>query len=104
MLHSYAPSDVDIVCNAPRRVYVIIGKETGESRTPYLQGYITFATAKRLSAVRMIVQAHWSVAKGSSEHNIAYPSPPRHCVVFIMMIVPFVAIRPAHLLKLIVRK
>ena len=74
-LNNYAPGDVDTIRNAPDRMYAIIGKEIGDSGTPHLQGYITFDKNKRLSALKSIAPtAHWEMAKGTTEHNIAYCS------------------------------
>lgn len=56
--------------------YVAYGKEVAPTTgTPYLQGYVVFVANKRLPAVKKILpSAHWEVAKGSSEQNVAYCS------------------------------
>ena len=47
--------------------YLVFGREKGSSGTPHLQGFITFAKAKRLAAVRKLCsRSHWEVAKGNS--------------------------------------
>jgi hypothetical protein len=59
--------------HAADRAYVIIGREVGENGAPHLQGYITFFKPKRLSACKHIhPTAHWEIARGSTEQNIAF--------------------------------
>lgn len=44
--------------------YIIYGKEVGESGTPHLQGFVSFANAKTLSAViKLLPGCHVEVAK-----------------------------------------
>ena len=53
--------------------YLVCGKETGESGTPHLQGYVCLATRKRLTALKkMSSKAHWEVARGSDTDNKKY--------------------------------
>ena len=74
-LNNYAESDFAHFHDAPDRAYVIIGKEVGESGTPYLQGYITFHKNKRLSPVKIIhPRAHWEIARESTYECIKYCS------------------------------
>lgn len=55
--------------------YIVIGKETGESGTPHLQGFLYFENKKSLSQVkRLQPRAHWESAKGNSEQNFDYCS------------------------------
>lgn len=56
--------------------YSIYGNEKAPTTgTPHVQGYIIFKKNQRLSAVKkMIPTAHWEIAKGSTEQNIAYCS------------------------------
>lgn len=53
----------------------IIGKETGESGTPHLQGYCNFNKKTRLTALKKInTRIHWEKCKGSEDQNIKYCS------------------------------
>ncbi len=48
-------------------IYHVFGKETGESGTPHLQGFVTFKSSKALSAMKKIhPSAHFEVAKHTS--------------------------------------
>jgi len=56
-------------------VYLCYGEETAPSTgTPHLQGYVVFKSQKRLSGVNKLFQAHWDVAKGTTEQNYLYCS------------------------------
>jgi len=74
-LNNYTKEDVEriqgIVCK-----YLILGDETGESGTPHLQGYVSFATAKRFTAVKELLgeRCHIENARGSAAENRAYCS------------------------------
>lgn len=73
-INNWSASDLawaqDVDCK-----YIIYGKEKGELGTPHLQGFIVFATNKRLAGVKKVhATAHWEVAKGNSDQNIAYCS------------------------------
>ena len=53
----------------------IIGKETGESGTPHLQGYVEYKNAINLKTLRNINnRVHWDAAKGTKADNIKYCS------------------------------
>lgn len=71
--NNYANTDwVDQITD-DEAVYYIYGKEVGASGTPHLQGFIIFKKMKRLSAVRKLCsEAHWEVAKGTSEQAADY--------------------------------
>jgi len=74
-LNNYTEADIARFVDAVDRLYLIIGKEVGDSGTPHLQGYITFSKNKRLAALRDICgRAHWEQAQGSTDQNIAYCS------------------------------
>lgn len=53
--------------------FAICQRERGEQGTPHLQGYASFSSAKRLSALKeLLPRAHWEVARGDEQANIAY--------------------------------
>lgn len=56
--------------------YLIYGKELApETGTPHLQGFISFASAKSMSAVRSLLPGcHLSVARGTASQNKVYCS------------------------------
>jgi hypothetical protein len=56
--------------------YVIFGRESGDSGTPHLQGYIEFEERKTLQAAKAYIspRAHLERAKGSAADNKRYCS------------------------------
>lgn len=52
---------------SPRATYIIFGRETGESGTPHLQGYIEFAARQRFNQVRRLLggRAHVERRRGT---------------------------------------
>lgn len=55
--------------------YLIYGKETGESGTPHLQGFVIFKAAVRLSTAKSrlaLGRAHLEVARGSPQQASEY--------------------------------
>jgi len=52
----------------------IFGRETGESGTPHLQGYIEFKTKSRPLNLFGIKAMHWEKAKGLKADNLQYCS------------------------------
>jgi len=53
--------------------YCIFGKETGESGTKHLQGYIELSKPQRLSGMKKILdKAHWEIRRGSREQARDY--------------------------------
>lgn len=71
-LNNYTEEDV-IKFDGLDVVYLVYGKEVGESGTPHLQGFIVFASRKRLSSVKCVHdKAHWEVARGSSVQAADY--------------------------------
>lgn len=72
-LNNWSQEEYDSIC-ALSCVYLVIGKEVGESNTPHLQGFIIFTTNRRLGGVKRLVgnRAHLEVARGSSEQASSY--------------------------------
>lgn len=72
-LNNYTPEEVEQVKSWDAR-YLIFGKEVGESGTPHLQGYVYFAEAKTLSALKkkFSARAHWEVARGTPKQAAEY--------------------------------
>lgn len=64
--NNWEPHHEDTLKTVPFN-YLVYGKEKGDSGTPHLQGFITFKAAKRPSALKKLLpQAHWEMAKGTS--------------------------------------
>jgi len=65
-LNNWTEGDVTRV-QALDHKYLLYGKEVGESGTPHLQGMITFANAKTLSAaIKVLAGCHVEIAKDSA--------------------------------------
>jgi len=63
--------NVDILVT--KAIYVIVGKEVGESGTPHYQGYAWFQNALTFATVqRILTRAHIEKAKAGPTENIAY--------------------------------
>ncbi len=59
--------------NKPSTVWLIYGKEIGESGTPHLQGYVYFRHQVRLSSLKKAHKtAHWEPAHGSHAAQALY--------------------------------
>jgi hypothetical protein len=56
--------------------YLILGKETGESGTPHIQGFISLKKKKRFNWIKEAIgtRAHIEIAKGSPKQNRDYCS------------------------------
>lgn len=55
--------------------YLIYGHEVGEGGTPHLQGFVYFRQQVAFSTVlRMLPEAHFEIARGSVDDNVAYCS------------------------------
>lgn len=55
-------------------VYAVVGRETGASGTPHLQGYVELSTRKRFNFVKELVssRAHIEISRGSREQASSY--------------------------------
>lgn len=54
-------------------LYMVVGKEVGESGTPHLQGYVEFQNGKRLSSLKKINnRIHWEARMGTQTEAINY--------------------------------
>lgn len=71
-LNNYSAEDEEVV-KAIDNKYIVYGRETSDSGTPHLQGFIVFRSTKRLAAVKKLLPtAHWEVAKGTSKQASDY--------------------------------
>jgi len=65
-----------IAFDEDRMEYLIFQKERGERGTVHYQGFVILKKQSRMSALKKLIskQAHFEVARGSVEQNIAYCS------------------------------
>lgn len=72
-LNNYEEADVDRLLELDTK-YIVIGKETGDSGTPHLQGFVIFRSAKRFAAVKALIsdRAHLEPARGTSPQAAEY--------------------------------
>lgn len=77
-LNNYTEDEYTAYCRTceDESCYAIIGRETGESGTPHLQGYIRFTRAYRFATIknRLLPRSHIEVARGSPRSNRDYCS------------------------------
>jgi len=71
-INNYVDTTIEAIRIAPDNVYIIVGKEIGESGTRHLQGYIHFSKPKTLRQVRGYIQGHIEVRRGSVPQAIDY--------------------------------
>lgn len=58
---------------AEKCTYAVIGKEVGDKGTPHLQAYFRFPNARHLDAIKKLSpRAHWEAAKGDDHQNRVY--------------------------------
>lgn len=55
-------------------IYYVVGRETGTSGTPHLQGYVELSKKQRLSWLKgnIDARAHWEVSRGTSAQAADY--------------------------------
>jgi Putative viral replication protein len=55
-------------------VYIVYGREVGENGTPHLQGFVSFASRKRLGTVRRIIglRGHYEPTRGTTAQAADY--------------------------------
>lgn len=71
-INNYTDEDIAALALWPF-VYMVYGKEVGESGTPHLQGFVTFKTARRLTGMKKLHgTAHFEPTKGSSDQAATY--------------------------------
>jgi len=72
-LNNYTPEEFTVLEQVDC-TYIVMGRETGESGTPHLQGWVYMPSVKSLKQMRAIIseRAHLEVAKGNAEQNMAY--------------------------------
>jgi hypothetical protein len=74
-LNNYTPADYDHIISPREEVkYICVGKETGDSGTPHLQGFIIFHKRIGLLAAKECIgaRAHLEIARGTSEQASTY--------------------------------
>lgn len=74
-LNNYVPADITRLTELAESVeYIVYGRETGESGTPHLQGFVVFKSNHRLDAARNKIsdRAHLEVARGTSKQASDY--------------------------------
>lgn len=70
-LNNYTSDEYQLVCDqlsTDQVTYGVVGRETGASGTPHLQGFVIFESNKRLSGIRSFLGArgHYERARGTS--------------------------------------
>lgn len=76
-LNNYTTGEVDLLsqlAESEHVTYLIYGKETGESGTPHLQGYVVFDTEKRLNQAKALLgtRYHLEVSRGTPAQASEY--------------------------------
>lgn len=74
-LNNWNESDYENVLKCLRGAkYGIVGKETGESGTPHLQGFVSFRSGKTMLAAKRAInnRCHVEPARGSAQQNKDY--------------------------------
>lgn len=74
-LNNYTPADELLLADytPSTLVYLVYGKEIGDSGTPHLQGFVYFKNPVRFATLRkLLARAHWERARGSPQANFDY--------------------------------
>jgi len=74
-LNNYSAAEVQFLTDvAPQVKYLIFGRETGDSGTPHLQGFVILFSPLRLNGIKLLLsnRAHFEVARGTSEQASTY--------------------------------
>jgi len=74
-LNNYTDGDlVSLRALATDCTYLVFGRETGESGTPHLQGYVDFGTSKRFAVAKQLIggTSHIEVKRGSCQQAADY--------------------------------
>lgn len=60
--------------NGDRAVYMVVGREVGDSGTPHLQGFVIFSKLTKLTWLKnhLHARAHFEVARGNNEQASKY--------------------------------
>lgn len=71
-VNNYTDSDIECF-NSVECVYIVYGREVGESGTPHLQGYIEFKNQRHLGGMKKVHKtAHWEARRGTQKQAIDY--------------------------------
>jgi len=76
-LNNYTPEEYKYICDyaTSNNCKYIVAKELGEEKTPHLQMYFKFNSARRFSTMkRIFVRSHIEKARGSDKQNYEYCS------------------------------
>lgn len=76
-LNNYTEGEYQLLadlCDSPHVAYGVLGRETGDSGTPHIQGFVIFDTNKRFAAAKQLLgsRVHLELAKGSAKQASDY--------------------------------
>lgn len=72
--NNYTDEDLAVLAELPCK-YLIYGKEVAPTTgTPHLQGYLQMEKKIRMAGLKKLFEAHYTLANGSADQNIAYCS------------------------------
>lgn len=71
-LNNYSEAEFTAIKNIECK-YIVVGEEVGKEGTPHLQGYVEFASPKRLTALKkMNNRIHWEKRQGTAQQASDY--------------------------------